>query len=209
MAQAAQRSGTAQAEAAVAPLPGADLLEQAITATKQTEPQRAEQLLRTLTEQALEGTITYSKNLSLTITEAIKQIDAKISTQLAAVMHHPKFQQLEGSWRGLHFLTMNTETSATLKIRVMNWSKRELHRDLTRATEFDQSQLFKKIYESEFGTPGGEPYSALLGDFFFDNGQEDVELLRNISSVSAAAFAPFIAGASPKMFGFAALVSMG
>ncbi len=94
MADAAQLPGTARAEAA-APVPAVDLLEQAISATKQTEPQRAEQLLRTLTEQALEGTITYSKNFSLTIAEAIRQIDAKISTQLAAVMHHPKFQQLE------------------------------------------------------------------------------------------------------------------
>src|SRR5262252_2054326 len=94
------------------------LLEQAISATKQTEPKRAEELLRTLTEQALEGTITYSRNLNQTITEAIKQIDAKISKQLSAVMHDPKFQKLEGTWRGLHYLTMNTETSASLKIRV-------------------------------------------------------------------------------------------
>src|ERR1700746_251004 len=106
-----------QAETAVPP--GVDLLEQAISATKQTEPKRAEELLRTLTEQALEGTVTYSKNLNLTINEAIKQIDAKISKQLAVVMHDPKFQKLEGSWRGLHYLVMNTETSATLKIRVM------------------------------------------------------------------------------------------
>ncbi len=200
MADAAQLPGTARAESA-APVPGVDLLEQAISATKQTEPQRAEQLLRTLTEQALEGTVTYSKNLSLTIAEAIRQIDAKISTQLAAVMHHPKFQQLEGSWRGLHYLTMNTETSASLKIRVMNWSKRELHRDLTRATEFDQSQLFKKIYESEFGTPGGQPYGALLGDYEFTNHPEDVDTLRLVSNVAAAAFAPFISAASPKLLG--------
>jgi type VI secretion system protein ImpC len=201
MAQAAQLPGTARAEAQAAAVPGVDLLEQAISATKQTEPQRAEQLLRTLTEQALEGTVTYSKNLSLTISEAIKQIDAKISTQLAAVMHNPKFQQLEGSWRGLHHLTMNTETSASLKIRVMNWSKRELHRDLTRATEFDQSQLFKKIYESEFGTPGGQPYGALIGDYEFTNHPEDVDTLRLVSNVAAAAFAPFISAASPKLLG--------
>ena len=181
--------------------PGVDLLEQAISATKQTEPKRAEELLRTLTEQALEGTVSYSKNLNLSISEAIKQIDAKISKQLAAVMHHPKFKQLEGSWRGLHYLVMNTETSASLKLRVINWSKRELFRDMSRATEFDQSQLFKKIYESEFGTPGGQPYGALLGDYEFTNHPEDIDTLRLVSNVAAAAFAPFIAAASPRLLG--------
>ena len=181
--------------------PGVDLLEQAISATKQTEPKRAEELLRTLTEQALEGTVSYSKNLNLSISEAIKQIDAKISKQLAAVMHHPKFKQLEGSWRGLHYLVMNTETSANLKLRVVNWSKRELFRDMSRATEFDQSQLFKKIYESEFGTPGGQPYGALLGDYEFTNHPEDIDILRLVSNVAAAAFAPFIAAASPRLLG--------
>jgi type VI secretion system protein ImpC len=199
MSDAARLRGTPQA--AVAPAQGVDLLEQAISATKQTEPQRAEELLRTLTEQALEGTVTYSKNLSLTLSEAIKQIDAKISKQLAAVMHHPKFQRLEGSWRGLHYLTMNTETSASLKIRVVNWSKRELLRDLARASEFDQSQLFKRIYESEFGTPGGQPYGALIGDYEFNNQPEEIDALRLVSNVAAASFAPFIAAASPELLG--------
>lgn len=190
---------TPQAETAAQP--GVDLLEQAISATKQTEPKRAEELLRTLTEQALEGTVSYSKNLNLSISEAIKQIDAKVSKQLAAVMHHPKFKQLEGSWRGLHYLVMNTETSASLKLRVINWSKRELFRDMSRATEFDQSQLFKKIYESEFGTPGGQPYGALIGDYEFTNHPEDIDTLRLVSNVAAAAFAPFIAAASPRLLG--------
>ena len=190
---------TPQAETAAQP--GVDLLEQAISATKQTEPKRAEELLRTLTEQALEGTVSYSKNLNLSISEAIKHIDAKISKQLAAVMHHPKFKQLEGSWRGLHYLVMNTETSASLKLRVINWSKRELFRDMSRATEFDQSQLFKKIYESEFGTPGGQPYGALIGDYEFTNHPEDIDTLRLVSNVAAAAFAPFIAAASPRLLG--------
>lgn len=199
MAQTAQLEPSPQAEAATQS--GPDLLERAIGATKQTEPKRAEELLRTLTEQALEGTVTYSKNLNLTINEAIKQIDAKISKQLAAVMHHPKFQKLEGSWRGLHYLVMNTETSATLKVRVMHWTKRELFRDLSRASEFDQSQLFKRIYESEFGMPGGQPYGALIGDYEFTNHPEDIDTLRLVSNVSAAAFAPFIAAASPRLIG--------
>jgi type VI secretion system protein ImpC len=199
MAQTAQLEPSPQTEAVTQS--GPDLLERAIGATKQTEPKRAEELLRTLTEQALEGTVTYSKNLNLTITEAIKQIDSKISKQLAAVMHHPKFQKLEGSWRGLHYLVMNTETSATLKVRVMHWTKRELFRDLSRASEFDQSQLFKRIYESEFGMPGGQPYGALIGDYEFTNHPEDIDTLRLVSNVSAAAFAPFIAAASPRLIG--------
>jgi type VI secretion system protein ImpC len=180
---------------------GTDLLEQAISATKQTEPKRAEELLRTLTEQALEGTITYSKNINITINEAIKQIDTKLSQQLAAVMHHPKFQKLEGSWRGLHYLVMNTETSETLKIRMIHWTKRELFRDLSRASEFDQSQIFKKVYESEFGTPGGQPYAALIGDYEFTNHPEDIDVLRLVSNVAAAAFAPFVAAASARLIG--------
>jgi type VI secretion system protein ImpC len=199
MADATELAPSPRAE--VATRVDADLLEDAISATKQTEPKRAEELLRTLTEQALEGTITYSKNLNFTINEAIKQIDAKVSNQLAAVMHHPKFQKLEGSWRGLHYLVMNTETSESLKIKVMNWTKRELFRDLSRATEFDQSQLFKKIYENEFGSPGGQPYGALIGDYEFTNHPEDIDALRLVSNVAAAAFAPFIAAASARLIG--------
>lgn len=180
---------------------GVSLLEQAIGATKQTEPDRAEALLRTLTEEALKGTLTYEKNLNLTITSAIEKIDEKISQQLNAVMHAQKFQKLEGSWRGLHYLVMNTETSTTLKLRMIHLTKRELYRDLSRATEFDQSQLFKKIYEGEFGTAGGVPYGALIGDYEFTNHPEDIDTLRLTSNVAAAAFAPFIAAASPQLLG--------
>ncbi len=184
------------------------LLDQAISATKQTEPDRAQALLKTLTEEALSGTVTFDKNLAQTFQRAIAAIDAKISKQLNAVMHHPKFQQLEGSWRGMHHLVMNTETGSTLKIRCLNVGKRELYKDLSKAVEFDQSQLFKKIYENEFGTPGGEPYGALIGDYEFTNHPEDVELLTNVSNVAAAAFAPFISAASPKMFGFESMTEL-
>ena len=107
----------------------------------------------------------FDKNLTRTFDRAIAAIDRKLSDQLNAIMHHPKFTKLEGSWRGLHYLVMNSETGTSLKIRVLNMSKRDLSRDLQRAVEFDQSQLFKKIYENEFGTPGGEPYGALIGDY--------------------------------------------
>ncbi|OJU67998.1 MAG: EvpB family type VI secretion protein, partial [Rhizobiales bacterium 63-7] len=139
--------------------------------------------------------------LTQTFNKAIEAIDQKLSQQLSQIMHHPDFQKLEGSWRGLNYLVKNSETSATLKIRVLNESKKELHKDLTKAVEFDQSQTFKKIYESEFGTPGGEPYGALIGDFEFGNGTEDLEILQGMSNIAAASFAPFISAASPKMFG--------
>jgi type VI secretion system protein ImpC len=178
------------------------LLDQAIGATKQTEPERAQELLRTLTEEALKGTVTYDRNLTVTLNRAIDAIDEQMSRQLAAIMHNDKFRKLEGSWRGLHHLIQSSETSATLKVRVINVSKRDLYRDVSKAVEFDQSQIFKKIYESEFGTPGGEPYGALIGDYEFSNHPEDVELLQHMSQVSAAAFAPFISAAGPQLFGF-------
>ena len=125
-----------------------------------------------------------------------------MSAQLNAIMHHERFAKLEGSWRGLHYLVMNSETGTSLKIRLLNVSKRELNRDLTKAVEFDQSGLFKKIYENEFGTPGGEPYGALVGDYEWTNHPDDIETLRLVSNVSAAAFAPFLSAAGAGMFGF-------
>ena len=178
------------------------LLSQAIGATKQTESSQAEDLLRTLTEQALEGTVTWSKNLTATFNKAIAAIDAKMSEQLAVIMHAPEFRELEGTWRGLQYLVMNSETSSTLKLKVLNISKRDLFKDLDKAVEFDQSQMFKKLYENEFGMPGGEPYGALIGDYQFYNHPEDIDLLSNMSNVAAAAFCPFISAADPKLMGF-------
>lgn len=178
------------------------LLERAISATKQTERSRAEDLLRTLKDEVLRGTVTWSKNLSVTFDQAIKGIDKVLSEQLAEIMHAEPFQKLEGSWRGLHHLVMNSETGAGLKLRVLNVGKKELHKDVSKAVEFDQSTIYKKIYESEFGTPGGEPYGALIGDFEFGTHPEDMELLTKMSEVSAAAFCPFITAPSPGLFGF-------
>jgi type VI secretion system protein ImpC len=181
---------------------GLSFLDQVVSATKQTEPDHATDLVKNLVEQALAGTVTFDKNLTRTIDRAISAIDHKLSAQLNAIMHHEKFTKLEGSWRGLHHLVMNSETSTSLKIRVLNITKRELNRDLTKAVEFDQSQLYKKIYENEFGTPGGEPYGALVGDYEWTTHPDDVESLRLISNVAAAAFAPFISAAGAGMFGF-------
>ena len=136
-------------------------LEQAISATKQTPRDETEALLKTLTQEALNGTVTWDKSLTVTINAAIDAIDAALSKQLSAIMQDQKFNKLEGSWRGLHHTVMNSETSSQLKIRVLNITKKEIYKDLEKAVEFDQSQTFKKIYESEFGTAGGEPYPAL------------------------------------------------
>src|SRR5690349_14875787 len=136
---------------------GLGLLDQVIGATKQTERDRAEELIRALTEEALKGTVTFNRNLVVTFDRAIAEIDRKVSEQLNQILHNERFLKLEGSWRGLNYLVMNSETGTSLKVRMLQLSKRELGRDLQRAVEFDQSQLFKKVYENEFGSPGGEP----------------------------------------------------
>ncbi len=197
MSEKQQADGQQEAEATEG-----SFLEQAIGATKQTPRDETEALLKTLTQEALNGTVTWDKNLTITINSAIDAIDKALSTQLSAIMQHEKLQKLEGSWRGLNHLVMNSETSSQLKIRVMNISKKEIAKDLAKAVEFDQSQTFKKIYESEFGTAGGEPYAALIGDYEFSSHPDDIDLLSNISNVAAAGFCPFIAASAPEMFGF-------
>lgn len=199
---------TEAAGAAEAQTESLSLLDQAISVTKTAEPDEMQDLLRTLTSEALSGTVTFSKNLTQTFNKAIAAIDEKLSKQLSAIMHHPDFQKMEGTWRGLNYLVKNSETSATLKIRVMNVSKKDLHKDLTKAVEFDQSQIFKKIYESEFGSPGGEPYGALIGDYEFGKGTEDLEVLQGMSNVAAASFAPFIAAANSDMFGLSSFTEL-
>ncbi|KKO50640.1 EvpB family type VI secretion protein [Arsukibacterium sp. MJ3] len=180
----------------------ASLLEQAIGATKQTDASRAEELIRTLTEEAMSGTVSWNKNLTVTFNEAINRLDSLISDQLSVIMHAEDFQKLEGSWRGLNHLVTNSETGGSLKIRMISMSKKELYKDLSKAVEFDQSQTFKKVYETEFGTPGGEPYGAIIGDYEFTNHPEDIETLTYMSNVSAAGFCPFLSSASPALFGF-------
>ena len=121
---------------------------------------------------------------------------------MAAVLHHPDLQKLEGSYRGLRHLVFGSETSSKLKIKVMSATKAEVAKDLAKAIEFDQSTLFKKLYEAEYGSPGGEPYGVLIGDYEFANHPDDLEMLGSISNVAAAAFCPFITAASPKLLGF-------
>lgn len=191
----------AQATASEATAESTSLLNQAIAATKQTEPDRAKELLAAFTSEALQGTVTWSRNLTETIQKAIAAIDAKVSTQLATVLHQPSFRKLEGTWRGLQYLVSNSLCGPDLKVRVMHAKKNELLKDFNKALDFDQSDLFKKIYENEFGTPGGEPYGALIGDYEFSNHPDDIQFLDSMSHVAASAFSPFIASAAPTLLG--------
>jgi type VI secretion system protein ImpC len=159
--------------------------------------------------QIMEGTITVSKDTEAMINARISQIDSLISKQLNEVMHHPDFQKLEGSWRGLSYFVQQSETGQSLKIRVMNVSKKDLLKDLEKASEFDQSALFKKAYEDEFGMFGGEAFGALIGDYEFSSQPQDMALLEKIGEVSAAAHAPFLSAASPKLFNFEKYTELG
>lgn len=165
-------------------------------------------LIKNLVEIATKGQALVGKSAIAKIRKAIDQLDATMSKQLAAIMHNEQFQKLEGSWRGLHHLVMNSETSKMLKLRMLNITKRELFKDLDKAVEFDQSQLFKKLYEEEFGMPGGEPYGALIGDYEFTNHPDDIDLLEKISGTAAAAHCPFISAADPALFGFESWTEM-
>ncbi len=178
------------------------LVDQVIAVTKQTPVEQAKELLTVFVQQILNGTIKWNKNLVITLNEAIQIIDKKLSQQLKEIMHAEEFKKAEGTWRGLSYLVMNTETGSNLKIKVMNATKREIFKDLDKAAEFDQSQLFKKVYESEFGSAGGEPYALLVADYDFTNSPDDLEMLKNISGVAASSFCPFISSASASTFGF-------
>jgi type VI secretion system protein ImpC len=158
-----------------------------------------EQAVKTLAEQALAHTRLISADVLDSIEAIIAEIDRKLSDQLNLIMHHEDFQQLESAWRGLRYLVTNTETDEMLKIRVMNISKKDVLKTLKKykGVAWDQSPIFKQIYEHEYGQFGGEPYGCLVGDYFFDHSPPDIELLRGIAQVSAAAHCPFIAGASP------------
>jgi type VI secretion system protein ImpC len=185
------------------------IVEQGRLARDPAAKERGKNLVREFVQQVLEGSMTVSKDAEAMITARIAQIDHLVSIQLNEVLHHPTFQKLEGSWRGLKYLMDQSETSVMLKIRVFNCSKRELLRDMQRAPEFDQSALFKKIYEEEYGVFGGAPFAAMIGDYEFSKHPEDVELLEKVSNVAAAAHAPFLSAASPEMFNMDSFTQIG
>jgi type VI secretion system protein ImpC len=157
--------------------------------------------VHTLAEQALAETALIGEDAVKTIESIIAEIDKRLSEQVNAIMHHEEFQQLEATWRGLYRLVSNTETDETLKIRILNLPKKELGKTIKKykGTAWDQSPLFKKIYEAEYGTPGGEPYGCLIGDYYFDHGPQDVEVLNGMAQIAAAAHTPFISAAAPSL----------
>jgi type VI secretion system protein ImpC len=152
-----------------------------------------------LAAQALQQTALISDDAVRTIETIIAEIDRKLSEQINLIIHHPDFQQLEGTWRGLSYLVNNTETDEMLKIRVINLNKKDLAKTLKKykGTAWDQSPLFKKMYEDEYGTPGGEPYGCLVGDYFFDHTPQNVQILDGMAKIAASAHAPFISAADP------------
>ena len=173
------------------------------------EHARAKDLVAELVSQVMDGTVVISDNLSATLDARVADIDKLISDQLSAIMHAEEFQRLEASWRGLDYLCKQTSTSPMLKIKVMNAAKKDLIRDFKSAIDFDQSALFKKVYEEEFGTFGGAPFGTLIGDFEITRQPEDMFFVEQMSHVAAAAHAPFIASASPELFGLETFTDMG
>ncbi len=184
-----------------APAPGLldQIVEQGRLARDEAQRKWGKSLISEFVNQILQGEMTVSPDLEAMINQRIAQIDHLLSLQLNAILHHPQFQQLESTWRGLRYLMEQSETGVNLKIKIFNASKKEVLRDLQRVPEFDQSQMFKKIYEGEFGVFGGEPYGALIGDYYFGRGPEDVEFLERMSQVAAASHCPFLTAASPEL----------
>jgi type VI secretion system protein ImpC len=197
-------------EKATAPAPAAreqvaekslldEIVEQGRFGTDTATRERGKNLVKEFVSQVLEGEVTVSRDTEMMINARVAQIDHLLSIQLNEILHHAQFQKLESSWRGIKYLLSQSETSAMLKIRMMNVTKKELLRDLQRAPEFDQSALFKKVYEDEFGVFGGQPYGALIGDYEFGKHPEDLELLEKVGEVAAAAHAPFLSAASAQL----------
>ena len=185
------------------------IVEQSKVAKSSVEHARAKDLISELVNQVMEGTVVVSDNLGATIDARVAELDRLISSQLSAIMHAPEFQKLEGSWTGLNYLVKNTATGQNLKIKVLNATKRELVRDFQSALEFDQSTMFKKVYEEEFGTFGGAPFGALLGDFEITRQPEDMYFIEQMSHIAAASHAPFISSASPELFGLETYSDLG
>ncbi len=181
----------------------AALLRKSFRPASDEKAKAIEQAVGTLCDWALANTTLLSDDTVVSIKGLIAEIDQKLSAQLNEILHHPDFQKLEGAWRGLHHLVNNTETDEMLKIRVMPISKQELHGTLKKfkGAAWDQSPLFKKIYEEEYGVLGGEPFGCLVGDYYFDHSPVDVECLGEIAKIAAAAHAPFISAAAPSVMG--------
>lgn len=202
---ASQKEKAAEAQAVEVEQEGGlldQILNEGRLARDEYQKERAKDMIAEFVNQAMSGELTLSKNMDVSINSRIAEIDRLISAQMNEIMHHEDFQKLEGSWRGLHHLVKNSLTGTQLKIRVMSATKKDLLKDFERALEFDQSALFKKVYEDEYGTYGGAPFGAIIGDYEFGNHPQDMSLLENMSQVAAASHAPFLSAASAGLFGW-------
>lgn len=197
-----QKETGAVAQASTEPNEFAALLSKEFKPQSDRARDEVQAAVRTLAAQALEGSAIVSADVVQNIQAIIAELDKKLSAQVNQIMHDPSFQELEGSWRGLHYLVNNSETDQMLKIRVMNVSKTELGKTLKRfkGAAWDQSPIFKKVYEHEYGQLGGEPFGCIVGDYYFDQSGPDVELLGEMAKIAAATHAPFLAAASPTLF---------
>ncbi|HEU4566268.1 MAG TPA: type VI secretion system contractile sheath large subunit [Gemmatimonadaceae bacterium] len=197
-AQAAQQQAALSAESTELSLLD-QIVEQGRIGKDAAAKERGKDMVKQFVSEVLAGSITMARDTEAMLNARIAQIDHLISLQLNEIIHAPEFQKLEGTWRGLRYLLTQSETSDMLKIKIFNVSKKELLRDLQRAPEFDQSALFKKVYEEEYGVFGGAPFGALVGDYEFGKSGQDIELLEKVAQVAAASHAPFITGTSPEM----------
>src|SRR5215204_7585388 len=181
----------------------ANILKQSFKPRSERAATEVENAVATLVQEALADTSVIKDHVLDTIEEMIARLDQKLTAQVNEILHAPVFQEIEGAWRGLHHLVFNSETDAQLKIRVMNISKNELYRNLRLypGARWDQSPLFKKVYEQEFGQLGGEPYGCLVADYYFSHLPADVQLLRDLGKIAGAAHAPFFAAAEPTLMG--------
>jgi type VI secretion system protein ImpC len=202
MAETQVQGGAAATETAFGSSEFASLLQKEFRPKSDQAKTAVEQAVKTLAEQALANTAMISNDALRTIEAIIAEIDQKLTEQVNLILHNEEFQQLESAWRGLHYLVNNTETDEMLKIRVFNISKKDLGKTLRKfkGTAWDQSPIFKKLYEEEFGQFGGEPYGTLVADYYFDHSPPDVELLGEMAKIAAAAHAPLITGAKPTLF---------
>lgn len=185
------------------------IIEDSRVARSDQERERARDIISAFASQVLEGEVVISENLAASLDARVAELDRLISEQLSEVMHAPAFQELEGAWTGLHYLCKQTSTGSQLKIKLMSTTKKELVKDFKSAIDFDQSALFKKVYEEEFGTFGGSPFGTLLGQFELTRQPEDMYFIEQMSHVAAAAHAPFVTSASPELFGLDSYTDLG
>lgn len=205
---AEKQAATAAARAVEAPSLLDQIVQEGRVGRDETGREWGRGLVKEFVKQVLDGQMTVSPDLEAMILRRIAQIDHLMSLQLNEILHHPQFQKLEGTWRGIRYLIENSETGVNLKVKVFNATKKDILRDLQRVPEFDQSQMFKKVYEHEFGVFGGEPFACLLGDYEFGRGPEDIEFLERMSQVAAAAHAPFISAANPELLNMESFTSL-